>query len=73
MRPRQTVEQYWSVWTFNDHEFAGFWEPFDEGMTSRAAAERSMKETQSKWPHEKFAIVTTVNRRVTPRAKDQSR
>lgn len=65
MRPRQTVENYWSVWIFNvrAHEGKGMWEPYDEGMSTRSAALKIMREESAKWPHETFAIVKTRNER----------
>lgn len=59
MTPRQTVENYWSVWIFNHRLGVGTWEPYDEGMTTKAAAIKSMREESKKWPDERFAIVKT--------------
>ncbi len=64
MKPRQTVESYWSVWILNRADFAGpVWEPYDDGMTTRKAAADSMRVYAKRWPNERYAIVRTVNTR----------
>lgn len=65
MKRRQTIENYWSVWIFNPRLGDGTWEPYDEGMTTRAAAAKSMREESKKWPEDRFAIVKTKHQRVT--------
>lgn len=65
MKPRQTVEKYWSVWILvDDGVFPGpYWEPFDEGMTEQAAR-NTLRSAQEKNPLEKYALVHTVNTRL---------
>lgn len=65
MKPRQTVESYWSVWIFNNSTKSRppFWEPYDEGMTTKAVATKEMRDLAKRYPDERFDIVRTVNTR----------
>lgn len=66
MRQRHTVEKYWSVWILNNHpsHTSPFWEPFDEGMTTKRAAMKTMREEQERHPDEQYTLVFTVNTRL---------
>lgn len=63
MNLRQTKERLWGVWVYNDHSFPAFWEPYDEGYTSRRAAEKALRLARAKYEgeDERFDLVETVN------------
>lgn len=65
MKQRQRIEKYWSVWIWNSAAPTPTWEPFDEGMKSKRAAEKEKRELTAHYAADGsvFAVFRTTNER----------
>ncbi len=77
MKLRQRIESYWAVWIWNSTLGEdGHWEPYDEGITTKRAAQKAMVELEKRYRNENelFSIVKTTHTRMpAPRKESECR